>query len=55
MKLIRQLWHDTTGATLSEYALALCIITVATVAAIQLFSAPIGDTFARSSSNLAAK
>ena len=55
MRAIRSIWQDTRGATMSEYAIALCVVAVATVVAIQLFSGQIGGAFERSSSNLSAR
>jgi Flp pilus assembly pilin Flp len=40
---------------MSEYAIALCVVAVATVVAIQLFSEQIGGAFERSSDDLSAK
>ena len=55
MDTFRCLWRDTTGASMSEYALALCVTLIGVVAAIRLFSDQIVAAFDHSSSGLASK
>jgi Flp pilus assembly pilin Flp len=55
MSTIRDLWLDDSGATMSEYALALCVVALGTIVAIRMFAGHIGDAFESSSSGLTAK
>jgi Flp pilus assembly pilin Flp len=53
-KLARRLWHEESGQDLTEYALLLALIALASIASMQALATAISNVYGNAASNLSA-